>query len=173
VSGGPAGENTRPPYEDWLGRQVEEVDRLDLFPARGMAALLDRDPQALVEGNDLPRGWHWLYFKPIAPQKGLGPDGHPARGDFLPPIELPRRMWAGGRLHFRAPLPLGAQARRRSEVLSVAVKEGRSGTLGFVTVGHRVTGPDGVRPSTATASTTTTPTPPAWKDTPASWCTPR
>jgi 3-methylfumaryl-CoA hydratase len=135
---------TGAPYADWVGRSTEESDRLDLFPARGMSALLDRDPEGLTEGDPLPRGWHWLYFKPTAPRGSLGEDGHPRRGKFLPPIELPRRMWAGGRLRFHGPLVLGEAVARRSEILTVEMKEGRTGRLGLVTVGHAIRGPAGV-----------------------------
>jgi 3-methylfumaryl-CoA hydratase len=131
------------PYADWLGRWREESDLLDLFPARGMSALLDRDPDGLADGDPLPHGWHWLYFKPTAPQGSLGEDGHPRRGGFLPPIDLPRRMWAGGRLRFHRPLVLGGDVVRRSEILTVEMKEGRTGSLGLVTVGHTIRGSAG------------------------------
>jgi 3-methylfumaryl-CoA hydratase len=74
----------------------------------------------------------------------LGADGHPAKGDFLPPVPLPRRMWAGSRLEFVSPIVLGAQAQKRSRVASVEEKSGRSGTLCFVTVQHEVLGAGGI-----------------------------
>ncbi len=122
----------------WLGRERVEEDVLDLFPARGMAALLDRDPDAFVDGTPLPAGWHWLYFKPLARRSVLGPDGHARLGEFLPPVPLPRRMWAGGTLAWSGVLRLGEKARRRSTIESVEEKSGRSGRLVFVTVRHRI-----------------------------------
>ncbi|MBI4540197.1 MAG: MaoC family dehydratase N-terminal domain-containing protein [Gemmatimonadetes bacterium] len=108
-----------------------------------MAALLDREPGAIAEGSPLPECWHWLYFKPLVRQSQIGEDGHPLRGGFLPPVTLPRRMWAGGRLRFHRPLVVGERATKRSRILSVTEKEGRSGKLVFVTVGHLVEGPAG------------------------------
>jgi 3-methylfumaryl-CoA hydratase len=89
-------------------------------------------------GATLPLAWHWMFFNPVARRSDLGPDGHPKRGTFLPDLGLPRRMWAGGRLTCHAPLPVGAEASRESEILDVVSKAGRSGRLGFVTVRHRI-----------------------------------
>ncbi len=86
----------------------------------------------------MPPLWHWIYFLEGAPREELGRDGHPARGGFLPPVPLPNRMWAGGRVAFDSPVPLGAPMRRRSRILSVEAKHGRSGPLVFVTVRHEV-----------------------------------
>jgi len=124
--------------EAWVGREQVEDDRLDLFPARGMAALLDRDAASLVEGTPLPAGWHWLWFKPLDRRSALGDDGHARRGGFLPPVPLPRRMWAGGTLAFPGELRLGERVIRRSTIESVEEKTGRTGRLVFVTVRHRV-----------------------------------
>jgi 3-methylfumaryl-CoA hydratase len=129
---------------DWIGRTRTERDELSLFPARGMAALLDADPALLEADSTLPTGWHWLYFRPTARQSDLGNDGHPRRGGFLPPVELPRRMWAGGRFRFGASLRLGENVERVSSIRDVAQKHGRSGPLVFVTVNHRVSGPAGL-----------------------------
>ncbi len=81
---------------------------------------------------------HWLYFLPIARQSEIGADGHPRRGSFLPPVPLPRRMWAGGRLDFHHPLRIGNRITRTSRIEDVTVKQGRSGALVFVTVHHRI-----------------------------------
>lgn len=86
----------------------------------------------------LPPGWHWGWFADTFPASRLGRDGHPKRGGFLPPVELPRRMWAGGKLTFRAPLLAGEEATRVSEVIGIEPKSGRSGELVFVTVRHRI-----------------------------------
>ncbi len=121
---------------DWVGRTRVSEDLIAPFQARGMAAALDYE-SAPGEGDALPPGWHWLYFPDIAPQSALGSDGHEARGEFLPPVPLPRRMWAGNRLAFYRPLIIGAKARRESEIVSVEEKTGRAGALAFVTVHHR------------------------------------
>ncbi|WP_448167741.1 FAS1-like dehydratase domain-containing protein [Burkholderia ambifaria] len=115
--------------------QQVATDVISAERAVALAATLDH-PTVPAAGDALPPAWHWLYFWSIAPQAELGPDGHPRKGGFLPDLGLPRRMWAGGRLTFERPLPIGAIATRTSRVLSVERKEGRSGTLGFVTVEH-------------------------------------
>ena len=84
----------------------------------------------------MPELWHWLYFLPTVPLAEVGPDGHPKRGGFLPPVELDRRMWAGGRLTFHGQLRVGDAVRQRSEILKVSEKDGRAGRMVFVTVRH-------------------------------------
>jgi 3-methylfumaryl-CoA hydratase len=91
-----------------------------------------------VPGTPVPPLAHWLYFLPRALQSETGPDGHPKRGGFLPPVPLPRRMWAGGRLQFERDLHVGDEAERRSTITKVDAKQGRSGALVFVTVRHEV-----------------------------------
>ena len=121
---------------DWVGRERVEHDILTLFPARGMAALLDRSPKEMGDGSVLPPGWHWLYFRPVVEQRHLGGDGHERLGDFLRPVPLSRRMWAGGKLSLLDELRLGDAVTRRSRVESAVEKQGRSGRLFFVTVRH-------------------------------------
>jgi 3-methylfumaryl-CoA hydratase len=111
------------------------TDLISAERAIAFAATLDH-PVVPAIGDALLPAWHWLYFWSIAQQAELGPDGHPRKGGFLPELGLPRRMWAGGRLTFEAPLTIGSIATRTSRVLSVERKEGRTGTLGFVTVEH-------------------------------------
>jgi 3-methylfumaryl-CoA hydratase len=120
----------------WIGRQEVDDDLLDLRHARLMAATVGTDPAALENAGVLPPLWHWIYFLSASPAAALGRDGHPARGGFLPPVPLANRMWAGGRVTFTAPLPLGAAARKTSTVLDVQHKRGRGGDLVFVTVEH-------------------------------------
>ncbi len=103
-----------------------------------MSATLDRDDAAPVAGSDVPPLWHWLYFLPLARHSDIGIDGHPKRGGFLPPVSLPRRMWAGGRLEFHHPMRVGEEISRTSRIAEVSGKEGRSGTLVFVTVQHEI-----------------------------------
>lgn len=121
----------------WIGKEELLNDTLHVGPANLMEMTLDRAP-TLGLGDALPPLWHWLYFLRSAPLGALGRDGHPARGGFLPPVALPRRMWAGGRFGFHRPLRIGAQVEKRSVIKDVALKSGRSGALCFVTVRHEV-----------------------------------
>jgi 3-methylfumaryl-CoA hydratase len=136
-------EPTAPPIDlphlrQWVGRSVCSTDTLSLRHARLMAATLGQAPQQLQADSPLPPLWHWLYFLEGLPPSELGRDGHPVRGGFLPPVPLPNRMWAGGRLAFFSPLRLQAAAEKRSQVLSVEHKTGRRGDLVFVTVEHEI-----------------------------------
>ena len=125
----------------WIGRQETVTDTVTRFPVAALSATLDRDDPPPQAGDPLPPLWHWLYFLPTARQSLLGPDGHPARGGFLPPVPLPRRMWAGGRFTFHQPLRVDATISRTSTVQDVTVKHGRNGALCFVLVKHAVSGP--------------------------------
>jgi 3-methylfumaryl-CoA hydratase len=121
----------------WVGRSETITDQIDIGRAVAMAATLDL-PVSPAVGDALPPLWHWMYFWSAIPASQLGADGHAQRGTFLPPVSLPRRMWAGGRLKFFAPLPLGAQAERVSRIKAVELKQGKSGPLVFVTVAHDI-----------------------------------
>ena len=127
----------------WIGRSEQRTDTITAAPLAALAAALDRDDPAPATGTAVPPLWHWLYFLPIARQSELGPDGHPRRGGFLPPVELPRRMWAGGRLTFERPLRVGEVATRTSRIDDVTAKDARSGPLVFVTVRHTLSTPEG------------------------------
>ncbi|SAK87451.1 acyl-CoA dehydrogenase [Caballeronia pedi] len=124
-------------YDAWAGRSEENADHVTEAPVRLMQATLDYPDPAKLPA-ELPPLWHWLYFLPGERQSNIGLDGHPQRGGFLPPITLPRRMWAGGRLQFLRPLTLGEPVRRVSTIKSIQTKSGRSGELVFVTVLHEV-----------------------------------
>jgi 3-methylfumaryl-CoA hydratase len=113
-------------------------------PVAALAATLDRDDPKPQPGEELPPLWHWLYFLPVARQSELAPDGHPKRGSFLPPVPLPRRMWAGARFEFHRPLRIGESIIRKSTIADVSMKEGRSGPLIFVLVRHDIAGPAGL-----------------------------
>ena len=122
----------------WLGREKVVEEKLHAMPANLMNAALDR-AATFRDGDLLPAGWHWLCFHEAISAAKLGPEGHEQLGDFMPPIYFdsdlaPRRMWAGGTLHFDAPLYIGDRARKRSRIASIVPKEGRSGPLCFVTV---------------------------------------
>ena len=133
-----------PADEAWIGRIEESADTVTAVPMAALAATLDRDDPPPSPGTVLPPLWHWLYFLPLQRQSELGSDGHPRRGGFLPPVALPRRMWAGSRLHFDGQLRVGDAVTRRSRIASVARKASRSGPLVFVTVEHRIANAVGV-----------------------------
>lgn len=134
---------TEESLRSWVGQGEEAKDTLALEQALRMAALLNLDASP-ADGDELPPLWHWAYFAPHARQSQIDVDGHPVRGDFLPPIALPRRMWAGSRVRFVAPLHIGQQVSRRSEILSVEPKSGKQGKLVFVTVRHVLSNEAGV-----------------------------
>jgi len=119
----------------WVGREQVLEETLAPFSAIAMSGLLDQATPPAV-GDALPLPWHWLYFLDAPARAATGLDGHPLRGGFLPPVPLPRRMWAAGAMQCEAPLHIGMVARRRSTVRSVDLKDGRTGPLVFVTVDH-------------------------------------
>ncbi len=127
----------------WVGREERRVDLVNASHLAAWNATLDRDDPFPDDGDPAPPGFHWALFPPLARQSELGPDGHPRRGGFLPPVPLPRRMWAGSRLRFHRPLRVGERVEQRSVVAKVEEKSGRAGPLVFVTVRHLVSGSDG------------------------------
>lgn len=130
-------------YQEWIGRTEETADHVTPFPVSAMSATLDRSDPAPVFGTVLPPLWHWLYFLPVYPLSQAGADGHARRGGFLPPVELPRRMWAGGRLEFRKAVRVGEQVMRKSTIANVSAKQGRTGALVFVLVRHEIRNDEG------------------------------
>ena len=122
--------------KSWINKSEQHHDLIAHQKVAALAATLNCATP--LDGTALPPLWHWMYFWAIAPQSELGDDGHPKRGGFLPPVPLPRRMWAGGRLTFQSALPIGSAATRLSRILAVDVKTGKSGTLAFVTVEHQI-----------------------------------
>jgi len=128
---------TVPDFREWIGRTETVHDGLSPEQARRVAATLDDRATGVEAGNPLPPLWQWCYFLPHAWQSTLDVDGHPQRGGFLPPVPFPRRMFAGSRMQFHAPLRLGVSATREGEIRNVVLKSGRSGSLAFVTVGYR------------------------------------
>lgn len=125
--------------QDWVGRSEAVEDEAAAVLVRRVAVLLDRDPANFEPGAAVPENWHVAFFTPLAVQSQIGPDGHPRRGDFLPPVELPRRMFAGRRLRFLSPIRIGAALRRTSTVAAITPKRGRSGEMVFVRVEHAIT----------------------------------
>lgn len=130
----------------WIGKQARATATIVVETANLMNATLNRAP-TFTHGDALPPAWHWLYFHEAVQRQDLGIEGHAKLGGFMPPIsfgnsafsdEPPRRMWAGGRLTFHAPILLGSQAEKQSTIQSITPKEGRSGKLIFVVVEHEI-----------------------------------
>ncbi len=122
----------------WIGREERAQERIDPLRVAALAATLDC-VDAPAEGDPLPPGWQWLLFNPLVRHSLLGEDGHPRRdapASFMPPVPLPRRMWAGSRIRYRVPLRVGDVALRTSRILAVTPKQGRGGRICFVTVEH-------------------------------------
>jgi 3-methylfumaryl-CoA hydratase len=121
----------------WVGRTETITDLAAAAPLERLAALLDHDDTSWPR-NEVPPVGHWLYFLPQARQSQIDRDGHPKRGGFLPPVILPRRMWAGGRLTYHAPIPIGSTIERRSTIADIKSKTGASGEMVFVVVRHEI-----------------------------------
>lgn len=132
------------PRSAWIGKSETVHDVVTEAPLASIAAMLDNGNRSPALGDPLPPLWHWLYFLPRPRRSEIGPDGHAARGGFLPPVPLPRRMWAGGRLHWQAPIRVGERIERASRIDDVTTKSGRSGDLVFVRVVHTLSTERGV-----------------------------
>ncbi len=130
-------------FEEWVGRQRRTKDTVPIAPLQGLYATLNHPAKEWVPGDTAPLLAHWMLFGEFAAQAELGDDGHPRRGDFLPPVTLPRRMWAGGRLCFHEPLRVGDALTRTSTIKSIEAKFGSTGELVFVTVHHEIVRKDG------------------------------
>ena len=129
---------------EWIGKSESRDDRVTVTPMAALSATLDRDDAPPRDGDDLPPLWHWLYFLPIHRESELGADGHPKRGSFIPPVPLPRRMFAGGRQQFHRPLRAGDAISRVSRIADVTHKMGRNGPLLFVLVRHEISNKEGL-----------------------------
>jgi 3-methylfumaryl-CoA hydratase len=128
----------------WIGRSTEASDIVTAQLVKGLRATLFQEVGEPKTGDAAPFTVHWCLAQPVFPMSMLGPDGHPTRSGFLPPVPLPRRMWAGGELEFLDPLRVGDEAKRTSRISDIAVKTGSTGTLCFVSVEHLVTTPRGI-----------------------------
>ena len=124
--------------KDWIGKQETVLDVVTATPVAALSATLDREAQRPSDGVPLPYLWHWLYFLPLYRQSEIGEDGHAKRGGFLPPVPLPRRMWAASQLSFHEAIVVGDRLARTSTIEDVTEKSGRSGTLVFVKVRHEI-----------------------------------
>jgi 3-methylfumaryl-CoA hydratase len=123
----------------WIGRTSEASDTVTAQLVKGLRATLFQEIGEPKAGDAAPFTVHWCLAQPVFPMSELGPDGHPTRGGFLPPVPLPRRMWAGGELEFLDTLRVGDEPKRVSRISDVSLKSGSTGTLCFVSVQHEVT----------------------------------
>ncbi|MBR0905655.1 MaoC family dehydratase N-terminal domain-containing protein [Bradyrhizobium liaoningense] len=127
----------------WIGRSTEATDIVTAQLVKGLRATLFQEVGEPKTGDAAPFTVHWCLAQPVFPMSMLGPDGHPTRGGFLPPVPLPRRMWAGGEIEFLQPLRVGDESTRTSRIADVQVKSGSTGTLCFVSVEHSISSPRG------------------------------
>jgi 3-methylfumaryl-CoA hydratase len=133
--------------QDWVGRTEESSALVTAYQADALSATLDRDDPPLKEGDAIPPGWHLFYIREVVKLRDTARDGHPKRGDFLPPIDLPRRMWAGTQATYHQPIRVGETIRRVSTIESVTPKTGKTGQLVFLKVKHDISGEDGLATS--------------------------
>jgi 3-methylfumaryl-CoA hydratase len=122
--------------KDWLGRTRRDEDEITLGAVQRLAATLDQDPTVFRRGGEMPESWYAILFGPIAPESTLAPDGHLGTGDFLPPLQGTRRMFAGRRTKFVKPLKIGDMVTRVSTLTRVEPKTRRTGSFTLVTIRH-------------------------------------
>ena len=133
--------------KDWIGKQEFSNDIISFTPIKALSATLDLEHIELKERSKIRELWHWLYFLPMHHQKEIGKDGHARRGVFLPPVALPRRMWASGKFIFCSDISIGDKVKRISTIENIEEKSGRTGPLVFVKVRHDVYVEHNVSPS--------------------------
>ena len=124
-------------FASWIGCSREAEDEITRPALARIAAMLG-DPRRFAPGDTVPAHWYAMFFPELAPPAGLGPDGHPAKGEFLPPVPLPRRMFAGRRVVLAGVLRAGDAAVKRSTITAITPKQGRSGAMVFVTLRHEI-----------------------------------
>jgi 3-methylfumaryl-CoA hydratase len=133
--------NERPDLDrlrQWIGRSTQASDIVTAQLTKGLRATLFLPIGEPKAGDAAPFTVHWCLAQPVFPMSELGPDGHPSRGGFLPPVPLPRRMWAGGELEFLDGLRVGDEVSRTSRIADVTMKTGSTGQLCFVSVDHLI-----------------------------------
>jgi 3-methylfumaryl-CoA hydratase len=130
--------------KDWIGKTESSVDHVTIPLVHRLAATLDRADPMPSNGDRLPQGWHMMLHPRVVRHSQLGKDGHPERGDFLPPVPLPRRMFAGRRITFHDDLRVGDEVRRDARIQDVVIKQGRNGQMVFVTLNVELTTPRGL-----------------------------
>ena len=125
-------------YDEWIGKSKDRNDSMAPEQLQRFEAMLDRNPNDVQAGTVLPPCAHWIYFTPVDPHSEITEDGNAKKGDFLPPVELPTRMWAGGKIQFKKQLRAGMPADKKSTIIKIDEKEGSSGKLCFVTIRHQI-----------------------------------
>jgi len=131
-------------YDSWIGRKEITEALVTAYQADALAATLDRDDAPLMEGDPIPPGWHQFYIREVVKLADTARDGHPKRGDFLPPIDLPRRMWAGTQATYHRPIRVGETITKTTTIEAVTPKTGKTGNLVFLRLKHEIAGADGL-----------------------------
>jgi 3-methylfumaryl-CoA hydratase len=131
-------------YDAWIGRSQSTDALVTAYQADALTATLDRDDPLFREGDPIPPGWHQFYMREVVKLRDTAPDGHPKRGDFLPPIDLPRRMWAGTEATYHKPIHVGERIRNTTTIEAVTPKTGKTGALVFLRLVHEIAGENGV-----------------------------
>jgi 3-methylfumaryl-CoA hydratase len=131
-------------YDAWIGKQSSTEALVTAYQADALTATLDRDDAPYREGDAIPPGWHLFYIREVVKLADTAEDGHPKRGDFLPPIDLPRRMWAGTQATYHKPIHVGETIRNVTSIEAVTPKVGKTGNLVFLKLKHEISGEDGV-----------------------------
>jgi len=129
--------NNNSEVNKWIGKTIQIDDNINEYPTKAMATVFDYEYKK-EEFKEVPYGWHWLYFLNLPLQKNLGLDGHEKRMGFMPPIDLPIRMYAGGEIDFYEPLLIGKDVKKNSTILSIENKEGSTGKLIFLKINHKI-----------------------------------
>ena len=131
-------------YGPWIGKQRVTEALVTAYPADALNATLDRDDAMLREGDPVPPGWHLIYIREVVKLRATAEDGHPKKGDFLPPIDLPRRMWAGTKATYHKPFHIGERIRNITTIKSITLKEGKTGQLVFLNLENKIEGESGI-----------------------------
>jgi len=134
-------------YSSWIGKREVTEALVTAYNANALTATLDRDEPPFRDGDAIPPGWHQFYIREVVKLADTAPDGHPKRGDFVPPIPLPRRMWAGTKSTFLKPIHIGERIRKVTAIDAVTPKTGKTGQLVFLTLRHDIEGENGVATS--------------------------
>ena len=129
-------------FSEWIGKSETEHGMVSAYPANYFTLTLDRDDPLFNDGDPLPPAWHYFYFHELVALAATGEDGHRAKGDFMPPLPFPRRMWAGSKMTFASPIRIGEKVRKVITIADIAIKEGKSGQMCFVTTTEEVFGED-------------------------------
>jgi 3-methylfumaryl-CoA hydratase len=133
--------NNSEKLDQWIGKSIENSENINEFPVKAMSAVFNYDNANIKE---VPYGWHWLYFLNLPMQKNLGPDGHEKRRGFMPPIQLPVRMYAGGEIIYNKPMLIGEEIKKVSTIDSIKNKVGSTGNLTFLRINHKFSNKDGI-----------------------------